>query len=352
MATVARIYQASFEKNPRSTLALTNGTLSAVADACAQSVQLFVCSSTCQWSIIDSHSLLRILFVFLRLVVSTRTRTTQIWWRSYLEICCLWDCHGSVHIRIWFLPHAHFWRTLKIKISTGPLMGRWNRFLEHSFPLKSIGGKVSLNALAKRVGADQTVMSVTFQLHTPLLLFKYVLSDSSLAIFTLRAPIGVCALQLSRPRSYSTSFLAYLVYFFNGRYGGQEYFPNSYKISWARLVKFAMFHLIHFCVVDDMFIPAMIANWKVWPAIQVSTCFTSRWYKLIRSASLSTFDLCHFRKFICEKIMGYWASHSLSFSYRVPFQASCGIFWTLYLVCTVYHREYSSCLTFSVYSPF
>ena len=45
MAAVARIYQASFDRNPRGTLALTNGTLSAVADACAQSVQLFVRTS-------------------------------------------------------------------------------------------------------------------------------------------------------------------------------------------------------------------------------------------------------------------------------------------------------------------
>ena len=44
----------------------------------------------------------------------------------------------------------------------GPLIGRWNFFLERNFPLRSIGsgstGKVSLRALARRVGADQLIM--------------------------------------------------------------------------------------------------------------------------------------------------------------------------------------------------
>jgi protein Mpv17 len=45
----------------------------------------------------------------------------------------------------------------------------------------------------------------------------------------------------------------------------------------------------------DMYSPAIIANWKVWPAIQ----------------------LINFR--------------FMPLAYRVPFQASCGVVWTLYL---------------------
>ena len=46
-------------------------------------------------------------------------------------------------------------------ITAGPLIGRWNFFLERHFPLRTLGGstgKVSLRALARRVGADQLFM--------------------------------------------------------------------------------------------------------------------------------------------------------------------------------------------------
>lgn len=42
---LARIYQRSFESHPHYTLAVTGGTLNALGDAVAQSVQLLVCSS-------------------------------------------------------------------------------------------------------------------------------------------------------------------------------------------------------------------------------------------------------------------------------------------------------------------
>jgi protein Mpv17 len=43
----------------------------------------------------------------------------------------------------------------------GPIMGRWNRYLEHRFPLRSQAGKgsASFTALSKRVVADQLVMA-------------------------------------------------------------------------------------------------------------------------------------------------------------------------------------------------
>jgi protein Mpv17 len=41
-------------------------------------------------------------------------------------------------------------------------MGRWNKFLEIRFPLRSVGNSnhVSFKALAKRVAADQIIMYV------------------------------------------------------------------------------------------------------------------------------------------------------------------------------------------------
>ncbi|KAH9947649.1 hypothetical protein B0H21DRAFT_737414 [Amylocystis lapponica] len=106
---------------------------------------------------------------------------------------------------------------------TGPLIGRWNFFLERHFPLRLQGGttgKVSIPALSKR-----------------------------LAVF-----IGSMGL-------------------LEGRDG--QHIRKKYV---------------------DMYPPALKANWEVWPVAQVP--------------------------------------HQLPFHalpYRVPFQSSCGVFWTLYL---------------------
>lgn len=47
-------------------------------------------------------------------------------------------------------------------LGMGPLIGRWNVFLEKNFPLRMVGGSksgtVDLKALGKRVLADQSVM--------------------------------------------------------------------------------------------------------------------------------------------------------------------------------------------------
>ena len=48
-----------------------------------------------------------------------------------------------------------------LKSEQGPIIGRWDFFLERNFPLRTLGGghgKVSLRALARRVGADQLFM--------------------------------------------------------------------------------------------------------------------------------------------------------------------------------------------------
>ncbi|KAF9073764.1 hypothetical protein BDP27DRAFT_1215198 [Rhodocollybia butyracea] len=114
-----------------------------------------------------------------------------------------------------------------------PLIGRWNTFLERRFPLRVSPGsdKVSLKALSQRVAADQIIM----------------------------APIGLCL------------FLSSM-----GVMEGRTIPQIKQKFS-------------------DLYSPALITNWQVWPIAQ----------------------LINFR--------------FMPLSYRVPFQSTCGIFWTLYL---------------------
>ncbi|KAG8988934.1 hypothetical protein FRB94_000317 [Tulasnella sp. JGI-2019a] len=153
MSGLARIYQAQFDRAPTRTLMATNGFLNAVGDFSAQGVQLF------------------------------STRDFQ--WRHYDPL-----------------------RTLRFVVfgaTLGPIIGRWNKFLEHNFPLRSAVGTVSLRSLAKRVGADQIVM----------------------------APIGL------------------------------TYFITSMGFMEGRSAKSVGIKY------QDMFIPAMLANWKVWPAAQL-----------------------------------------------------------------------------------
>ncbi|KAG8907308.1 hypothetical protein FRB99_004757 [Tulasnella sp. 403] len=203
MATIARIYQAQFDRSPTQTLALTNGTLSAVGDICAQTIELFVLLLT--------------------------------------ELCLLVPCLAvRLHIRIIKSAHdlrgrnydvSRTLRFIAFGVGMGPLIGRWNRFLETAFPLRSAGGKVSFRSLAKRVAADQTIM----------------------------APVGMALFVSSM-----------------GIMEGRTFSQVSQKYR-------------------DMFIPAMVANWKVWPAVQ----------------------------FVNFRFM--------PLPYRVPFQSSCGVFWTVYL---------------------
>jgi len=194
---LARIYQAQFNARPTTTLAVTNGSLSALADIIAQSAQL-----------LNSKS------------------------------------HHHHHHRIEPPPLLHYdlHRTLRFAtfgVAMGPLIGRWNKFLEHAFPLRPARldsiygsrGKVSLRALGKRVLGDQVVM----------------------------APIGLGL--------------------FIGSMGLMEG-RNATGVQ----QKYA-----------EMYLPAIIANWKVWPVAQ----------------------LINFR--------------FMPLPYRVPFQATCGVFWTLYL---------------------
>ena len=61
---------------------------------------------------------------------------------------------------------------------------------------------------------------------------------------------------------------------------------------------------------QDLYGQAMFANWQVWPLAQVCTFY-------IFLISLIPSQLINFR--------------FMPLPYRVPFQSTCGVFWTLYL---------------------
>ncbi|KZS96155.1 hypothetical protein SISNIDRAFT_451852 [Sistotremastrum niveocremeum HHB9708] len=181
IAIIGRIYQQSFDARPHLTLATANGTLSAIGDVVAQSLNK---------AFPEPNQ---------RPIPYDIQRTVRFF------------CFG---------------------VGMGPIIGRWNQFLEHTFPLRTNSrSTVSMSALAKRVFFDQTVM----------------------------APIGIAM--------------------FLGSMGVMEGRSNSQLRE-----KYS-----------SLFFPALLANWKVWPAAQ----------------------LINFRY--------------MPLPYRVPFSQSCGVFWTLYL---------------------
>ncbi|KAG8995072.1 hypothetical protein FRB94_009482 [Tulasnella sp. JGI-2019a] len=111
MSAIARLYQAQFDRSPSRTLMVTNGFLSSLADTSAQCIELFAQRPDLDPELARSYDPFRTLRFFL---------------------------YSS---------------------TMGPLAGRWNKYLEHAFPLRSVlGGKVSLPSLTKRVAADQMVM--------------------------------------------------------------------------------------------------------------------------------------------------------------------------------------------------
>ncbi|KAF8499167.1 hypothetical protein F5888DRAFT_1611732 [Russula emetica] len=113
-----------------------------------------------------------------------------------------------------------------------PVIGRWNKYLEFRFPLGSRkDSATSFTALLKRVVVDQVFM----------------------------APIGL------------STFLI------------------SMGVMEGRDIKHIRGRF------EDIYRPALLANWKIWPAAQ----------------------------FINFRFM--------PLLYRVPFQQTCGVFWTLYL---------------------
>ncbi|KAF9647487.1 hypothetical protein BDM02DRAFT_2661218 [Thelephora ganbajun] len=116
---LARIYQQSFESHPHCTLAVTNGTFNALGDVVAQSVQLL-----------------------------TNTQRKEY--------------HQSMY------DPARTIRFFIFGFGMGPLIGRWNTFLERRFPLRigrpsklTNSSRASIVGLTKRVSSDQLLMAPT-----------------------------------------------------------------------------------------------------------------------------------------------------------------------------------------------
>ncbi|KZT06761.1 uncharacterized protein LAESUDRAFT_678725 [Laetiporus sulphureus 93-53] len=191
---LARAYQQSFAAHPYGTLAITNGTLNALGDIVAQLTEKWVSQSACKTS-------------------------------------------SGPYREHWGYDLPRTMRFFLFGFAMGPVIGRWNFFLERHFPLRFQSttpngiGKVDIRALSKRVAADQLIMA-----------------PIGLAIF-----IGSMGIMEGRDRPHIRRKYAQLFY------------------------------------------PALIANWQVWPLAQ----------------------LINFR--------------FMPLPYRVPFQSSCGVFWTLYL---------------------
>ncbi|KAI0252614.1 hypothetical protein BJV78DRAFT_1199868 [Lactifluus subvellereus] len=181
--TLARVYRRSFEAYPHVTLAVAGGALTALGDAVAQ---------------------------FSQQIITPRN-----------------DHRRGLHYDL-----ARTFRFFCFGAAISPVIGRWNKYLELKFPLRSrIGTSASFSALSKRVIVDQLVM----------------------------APIGL------------SIFLSSM-----GVMEGCD--PKHIR---ARF--------------NDIYQPALLTNWKIWPAAQ----------------------------FINFRFM--------PLPYRVPFQQTCGVFWTLYL---------------------
>lgn len=259
MAAIARFYNQSFDRSPAATLAVTNGLMSAFADVVAQGTQMGLAYREASKEPTTAQSI----------------------------------ANSAIPPAPNPIPSYDPQRTLRfLAFGTmmGPFLAKWNHFLEVTFPLRAstaasaasnavsklgpgavkggnaalpskIGdkpitasgavgragtvnavaapvassasqqGKVNITSLAKRVGCDQIVM----------------------------APIGLAV--------------------FLGSMGIMEgHGTNAIKKKYV-----------------DLFPPAILTNWKVWPVIQ----------------------------FVNFRFM--------PLPYRVPFQATCGIFWTLYL---------------------
>nr|KIR85205.1 hypothetical protein I308_04458 [Cryptococcus tetragattii IND107] len=151
------------------------------------------------------------------------------------------------------------YRTLRFAVfgmGMGPIIGRWMRFLERAIPIPakaSLGtaGKGAGGILTGPAGASAGVGKASGE---GIQLVKRVVADQ-----TVMAPIGLVI--------------------FVGSMGVME----GHTVEEIK-EKF-----------QDIYVPAILANWKIWPIIQGIN------FKL------------------------------MPLQYRVPFQSTCGIAWTLYL---------------------
>jgi len=217
IALAARAYQSSFDARPYTTLALTNGAFSAVGDSVAQFAQIMTSK------------------------------------------------HAEHEDKPKFDPQRTL-RFFTFGFAMGPLIGRWNKFLEARFPLRNLTSQSTFSPLSSGVQFGPSVSRFSVGVHigalprvSGLAVAKRVAADQ-----LLMAPVGL-ALFLGS--------MGYMEAHAEGRDAGV--------------------HVTH--KFRDLYGSALAANWQVWPLAQV----------------------VNFRY--------------MPLAYRVPFQATCGIFWNLYL---------------------
>lgn len=119
MARLGAWYHHCFETRPWATLIATNGTLTLLADALAQSYE--------RKQSVQAREREKIL--------PTPTEPVP------------WDWHRSG-------------RFLLFGSAMAPLLGEWNHFLEHRFPMRSATGKIIAMGLVRRVAMDQLLLYV------------------------------------------------------------------------------------------------------------------------------------------------------------------------------------------------
>jgi protein Mpv17 len=160
---------------------------------------------------------------------------------------------------------------------SGPVIGRWHKYLEHKFPLRTRReGATNFVSLAKRVAVDQIIM----------------------------APIGVGpAPKFMRPSSATLTVYA------------THSFPSS-SVPWASWK----------AATQNISVPDSRTSivQRCWP--------TGRYGLLRRFVVNPTFH--KFRHLLTDGVgvvrqfINFWL---MPLPYRVPFQQTCGVFWTLYL---------------------
>ncbi|KAG8754843.1 hypothetical protein FRC14_004607 [Serendipita sp. 396] len=232
-AAVGRVYNQAFDRSPAGTLAITNGLLSGVADIVAQGSQMTLAYR-------DAHQ-----------ADSSPTPAPKTKTRS-AETIPAYDPVRTV-------------RFIIFGTMMGPFLARWNHFLERRFPLRPsnpnevravMGAPIVQNvqsAMIKRAGAPTATSGRSGNVSLAALAKRVGMDQACMAPFGLVMFLGSMGVMEGR----STPEI-------------REKFSN-------------------------LFIPAIKANWTVWPLIQV----------------------VNFR--------------FMPLAYRVPFQASCGVFWTLYI---------------------
>lgn len=151
--------------------------------------------------------------------------------------------------------------------NAGPLIGRWNKFLEARFPLRSLTSQSTFSPLSSGVqfgAASSASGSVGVHIGALPRVSGFAVAKRVAADQLLMAPVGLGL--------------------FLGSMGYMEAHAEGAN---------AGAHVTH--KFRDLYGSALAANWQVWPLAQV----------------------VNFRY--------------MPLAYRVPFQATCGIFWNLYL---------------------